>query len=63
MTHSALDEVSLQIARGCAAGVADAIRIARYTNTKLVIYQNGQIVELTADEYEALYRTSESQLD
>ena len=48
-----------EIAKGIHAGALEAIRKARLYGTKLVVWRNGEVVELTADEAEAELRERE----
>jgi hypothetical protein len=48
-----------KLAAGVHAGALEAIRRARSTGTKLVIWRDGQIVEITADEADAMLKIEE----
>jgi len=48
-----------EIIKGIHAGAIDAIKKARLTGTKLVIWKDGQIVEITPDEADAMLKERE----
>ncbi len=48
------DVILPQLAKGVHAGTLAAIKKARMTGTNLVIWRDGQTVEITPDEAEAM---------
>jgi len=50
-----------EIVQGIKAAGLEAINVARRTNTKLVIWRDGKIVEITPDEAVAMLKEREEQ--
>lgn len=51
---SETNDLREKIIAGVSAGSLEAIAVARRTNTKLVIWRDGKILEVTPDEWLAL---------
>ena len=58
MNEDALQEM---IIKGIQAGGLEAIRKARLTNTNMIIWREGKIVEITPDEAEVLFNEREAE--
>lgn len=54
-----IEDMVLDIMKGIQAGGIEAIRQARLTNTKLIVWLDGKIVEVTPDEAENMLRDEE----
>ena len=50
------EPILLNVSEGLHAGALDAIKKARQTHTKLVVWRDGKILKITADEAEAMIK-------